>query len=343
MTVLERVFGLTTLFVALASFGPQAMAADPTLDAVKKRGQLACGVNGSLAAFSYLNDKKERVGFDAEYCRAIAAAVLGDATKVNFVPLPLAKRFEALASGQVDVLVRHSIVTMDRTVGTGVRAAAVTYIDGQAFVVPKTLGANALQALDKQTVCVTKDTPHKVNTENWFTLRGLSVTTSVFDDQDAMYQAFFAGRCAGVTQEATILASTIIASGKATNYLMLPDIISSEPLGPYVRTGDQQWFDVVHWTHNAMVAAEEFGIFQANVDDQRNSKDPRVRQLLGVDAGNGKLLGLDESWAYNVIKQVGNYGEVYDRNFGAGSPLKFGRGVNALWRKGGVMYSLPMR
>jgi general L-amino acid transport system substrate-binding protein len=232
---------------------------------------------------------------------------------------------------------------MERTAGSGLRAAAVTYIDGQAFVIPKAMGASTLQALDKQTVCVTKDTPHKANVENWFNLRGLSVVTSVFDDQDAMYQAFFAGRCAGVTQEATILASTIIASGKAGNYLMLPDIISSEPLGPYVRAADEQWLDVVHWTHNAMVEAEERGIYQANVDEERNSKDSGVRQLLGSEPGNGKLLGLDEGWAYNVIKQVGNYGEVYERNFGAGSPLKFGRGVNGLWRKGGVMYSLPLR
>jgi general L-amino acid transport system substrate-binding protein len=343
MGSIKGIFGLAVAFVALVSFGPSSVAADPTLAAVKKRGQLLCGVNGNLAAFSYLNDKKERAGFDAEYCRAIAASVLGDATKVNYVALPIAKRFEALKSGEVDVLIRHSIVTMDRTVGTGVRAAAVTYIDGQAFVVPKALNANTLQALDKQTVCATKDTPHKANTENWFTLRGLSVQVTLFDDQDAMYQAFFAGRCAGVTQEATILASTIIGSGRAMNYLMLPDIISSEPLGPFVRAGDDQWLDVVHWTHNAMVEAEERGIYQANVDDQRNSKDPDVRHLLGTEPGNGKQLGLDETWAYNVIKQVGNYGEVYERNFGAGSPLKFGRGVNGLWRKGGVMYSLPMR
>jgi general L-amino acid transport system substrate-binding protein len=328
---------------ALVSFGLPTVAADPTLAVVKKRGQLACGVNGNLAAFSILNDKKERVGFDAEYCRAIAAAALGDATKVNFVAVPPAKRFEALKSGEVDVLVHHSIVTMEHNAGTGVRNAAITYIDGQAFVVSKLLGANTLQGLDKQTICVTKDSRHKENVETWFALRGLSINASVFDDQDAMYKAFFAGRCTGVTQEATLLASAIIGSGKATDYLMLPEIISSEPIGPYVRAGDDQWFDIVHWTHNALVEAEERGIFQANVDDQRNSKDPAVRRLLGSDPGNGKLLGLDESWAYNAIKQVGNYGEIYERNFGAGSPLRFGRGVNALWRKGGVMYSLPMR
>ena len=343
MTSIKRILAGALAAAALLSFGPPAGAADPTLAVVKKRGQLQCGVNGNLAAFSYLNDKKERVGFDVDYCRAIAAAVLGDATKVNFVALPIARRFAALKAGDVDVLIRHSIVTLERTAGSGVRAAAVTYIDGQAFVVPKASGVNTLQALDKQTVCTTKDTPHKGNVENWFMLRGLSITATAYDDQDAMYKAFFAGRCASVTQAATILASTIIGSGKAGDYLMLPDIISSEPLGPYVRSGDEQWLDVVHWTHDAMVEAEERGIFQANVDDQRNSKDPAVRQLLGSEPGNGKLLGLDEGWAYNVIKQVGNYSEVYDRNFGLGSPLKFGRGVNALWRKGGVMYSLPMR
>ncbi len=343
MGSLNRFFGVAMALGVLVSTGTAAVAADPTLAVVKKRGQLACGVAGNLAAFSYLNDKKQRAGLDVEYCRAIAAAVLGDSTKVNFVAMPRAKRFDALKSGEIDVLIHNSIVTMERGAGTGVRPAAVTYIDGQGFVVPKSLAVNALQALDKKTVCVVNDTLHKANVENWFTLRGLAITTTAFDEQDAMYQAFFAGRCAAVTQEATILASTIIGSGKAASYLMLPDIISSEPLGPYVRSGDEQWLDIVHWTHNAMVEAEERGIFQANVDDQRNSKDPTVRQLLGSDPGNGKLLGLDEAWAYNVIKQVGNYGEVYDRNFGAGSPLKFGRGVNALWRKGGVMYSLPMR
>jgi general L-amino acid transport system substrate-binding protein len=326
---------------ALAISGASAQA-ESTLDTVKKRGELLCGVNGSLAAFSYLDDKKERVGFDAEYCRAVAAAVLGDAKKVKFVPLPIAKRFDALKSGQVDLLIRHTQISMERTANTGVRYAAVTFIDGQAFVVPRSAGVSGLAGLDKKAICVTKDSPHKGNVETWFNLRGLSVTATPYDDQDAMYKAFFDGKCAGVSQEATILASTVIATGKAAEFLMLPEIISREPLGPYVRDGDEGWYDVVHWTHNVMVEAEERGLRKGTIDDDLNSKDPAVRLLLGVEPGEGKLLGLDDKWAYNIIKQVGNYAEVYDRNFGAGSPLKFGRGVNALWGKGGVMYSLPM-
>ncbi|HTR88141.1 MAG TPA: amino acid ABC transporter substrate-binding protein [Reyranella sp.] len=340
MGFVSRILGFCVVSAVLALHGTPA-SAQATLAAVKKRGQLACGVNGSLPPFSFVNDKKERVGFDVDYCKAIAAATLGDATKVHYITLPFAKRFDVLKSGEIDVLSRHSIVTMDRTAGTGVRAAAVTYIDGQAFVVARSANVAALAGLDKQTICFTKNTPHQANVENWFTLRGLTLKTQGFEDQDEMYKAFFDGKCVAVTHEATILASTIIASGKAANYIMLPEIISSEPLGPYVKAGDDQWWDIVHWTQNAMIAAEERGISQVTVDDQRNSKDPEVRRLLGTDPGDGKLLGLDDAWAYNVIKQVGNYSDVYERNLGVGSPLKFGRGINALWGKGGVMYSVP--
>jgi general L-amino acid transport system substrate-binding protein len=335
------VYGVSAMAAAFAISGGAAQA-QSTLAAVKKRGEITCGVNGSLPAFSYLDDKKERVGFDAEYCRAVAAAVLGDAKKVKFLPLPIDKRFEALKSGEVDLLVRHSMISMERTATAGVRYAAITFIDGQAFVVPRSAGVSGLAGLDKKAICVTKDSPHKTNVETWFNLRGLSVTATAYDDQDAMYKAFFDGKCAGVSQEATILASTVIATGKAAEYLMLPEIISREPLGPYVRNGDDAWYDIVHWTQNVMVEAEERGLRKATIDEDLASKDPAVRGLLGVEPGDGKLLGLDDKWAYNIIKQVGNYAEVYDRNFGAGSPLKFGRGVNALWGKGGVMYSLPM-
>jgi general L-amino acid transport system substrate-binding protein len=340
MGIVKWVFGAMATVIAIS--GVSSARAESTLAVVKKRGELLCGVNGSLPAFSYLDDKKERQGFDAEYCRAVAAAVLGDAKKVKFVALPMAKRFDALKSGEIDLLVRHSMISMERTAGAGVRYAAVTFIDGQAFVVPRKIGVSGLAGLDKKSICVTKDTPHKLNVETWFNLRGLSVNVTAFDDQDAMYEAFFAGKCDGVSQEATILASTVIASGKAADYLMLPEIISREPLGPYVRNGDDNWYDIVHWTQNVMVEAEERGLRKATVDDDLASKDPAVRALLGVEPGDGRLMGLDDKWAYNIIKQVGNYAEVYDRNFGAGSPLKFGRGVNALWGKGGVMYSLPM-
>jgi general L-amino acid transport system substrate-binding protein len=343
MIIVGRVFGVALAATVLA-FSGAAVRAESTLATVKKRGELVCGVNGSLPAFSYLDEKKERVGFDAEFCRAVAAAVLGDAKKVKFVTLSLSKRFDALKSGEIDLLVRHTTISLDRTAAaSGVRYAAVTFIDGQAFVVPRTAGVSSLAGLDGKSICVTKDAPHKGNVETWFTLRGISVTATPFDDQDEMYKAFFEGKCAGVSQEATILASTVIATGKASEYLMLPEIISREPLGPFVRNGDDGWYDIVHWTQNVMIEAEERGLRKATVDEDLGSKDPAVRMLLGVEPGQGRALGLDDKWAYNIVKQVGNYAEVYDRNFGAGSPLKFGRGVNALWGKGGVMYSLPMR
>jgi general L-amino acid transport system substrate-binding protein len=335
------ILGICAGVIAMGTVAQEVGA--QTLAAVKKRGQLVCGVNGNLPPFSFTNEKKERVGFDADFCRAIAAAVLGDATKVNFVALPIAKRFDALKSGEIDLLVRHSAISMERTAGTGVRSAATTYIDGQAFVVPRRINVSSLTGLDKKTLCVAKDAPHQNNAESWMALRGLSVTPMTFDNQDAMYEAFFAGKCDAVTQEATIVAMTVIATGKAADFLMLPEIISSEPLGPYVKAGDDQWWDIVHWTFNAMIQAEEYAVSSTNVDDQRNSKDPTIRRLLGVDPGNGKMLGLDESWAYSVIKQVGNYAEVYNRDLGDGSMLKFARGINALWRQGGVMYSTPMR
>jgi general L-amino acid transport system substrate-binding protein len=341
MRRLARLLGVCFAFAALQPLA--GLAADPTLATVKKRGELICGVNGSLPAFSFLNEKKERLGFDADYCRAIAAAVLGDATKVKFLPLPIAKRFEALKSGEIDILLRHSIINMERTAGQGVRYAAVNFIDGQAFVAPKSLNLNQLAAFDQKTMCVTRNAPHQDNAENWFRLRGLNIQVQAFDDQDDMYKAFYDNKCQVVSQEATVLASTIIASGKAQNYLMLPEIISREPLGPYVRSGDDQWFDIVHWTHNAMIEAEEREIYQNVVEEAKKARDPAIRRLLGLVPGYGKALGLDESWAFNVIKQVGNYSDVYERNFGSGSPLKFARGVNALLGKGGMMFALPMQ
>jgi general L-amino acid transport system substrate-binding protein len=331
------------LAFAAVQLSAPARAAEPTLAAVKKRGELQCGVNGNLAVFSWLDDKKERHGFDSDYCHAVAAAVLGDGNKVKFVPLPIAKRFDALKSGQIDVLLRHSIITLERTADTGVRDAVINLIDGEAFVAPKALGFNNLQQFDKHVVCVTKETPHKDNVQTWFRLRGLTINVEEFDDQDAMYKAFFSEKCSLVTQQATVLAATVIASGKAANYLMLPEIISREPLGPYVRNGDEAWSDVVRATHNAMVEAEERGVNQGNVDQARGSLDPGIRRLLGVEPGYGKALGLDQKWAYNVIKQVGSYSDVYERNIGAGSSLKFARGFNALLGQGGMMFALPMK
>ena len=332
---------LVTLCAPLSA--QQPVQSSPTLATVKKRGELVCGVNGELPGFSIRASSGAWSGFDVDFCRALAAASLGDGAKVKFVPLTTEKRFNALKAGEVDVLARNTTVTLQRTAGSGVHYATVTYIDGQGFVVAKKANVTALSQLANATVCLTRGTTHELNLLTWFAQRRLAVTPVAFDTLEAMYDAFHAGKCTAVTQDVTGLASSIVASGKAAEYLMLPDIISKEPLGPYVRTGDDQWLEVVRWTHNAMLAAEELGVSQTDVDEQRQSADLVVRRLLGTIPGNGKALGLDESWAYSIVKQVGNYGESYERHFGANAPLHFARGINALWNRGGLMYPLPMR
>ncbi len=318
--------------------------AQSTLDAVKKRGRLVCGVNGALPGFSLHNAVGEWEGLDVDLCRAVAAATLGGATKVDFVPLPVGKRFDALRSGAVDLMARNTTVTLQRDAALGVQFAAVNYYDGQAIVVPKDSQMGELADLRNGSICLTRGTTHELNLQNWFRQRRLTVRPLAFADEGAMYDAFLAGDCVAVTQDATALISTFVRRGRAAGVRMLPDVISKEPLGPYVRAGDTAWLDVVRWSHNAMLEAEELGLTQDNVDrERRESHDMLVRSLLGVAPGNGKALGLDESWAFNIVVQVGNYGESFERNLGSRSPLGLRRGINALWRNGGQMYPLPMR
>jgi len=286
---------------------------------------------------------QEWEGLDVDLCRAVAAAVLGDATRVKFVPVSANDRFDKLAAGEFDVLARNSTVTLQRSAGKKIRFAVVNYIDGQAFVVPKKLGIEQLASLNGSTVCLAKGTTHEFNMKAWFRARRLSITPHAFDTADAMYNAFYASRCAAVTADSTAMAGAIVHSGRAADYRMLPEVISREPLGPYVRDGDSGWLDVVRWTHYAMIEAEERGINARNIDSlRREASDPALRVLLGLDPGNGKALGLGEDWFYNIIAQVGNYGDIYEKNIGRGSPLKFARGINALSSKGGQMYSLPL-
>lgn len=334
--------GALAAFATVMLQGPAS--AESTLDQVRKRGELVCGVDGSLPGFSLYNAVKEWEGLDVDLCRAVAAAALGDARKVKFVPVSANDRFARLAAGDFDMLARNSTVTLQRSAGAKVRFAVINYIDGQAFVVPKKLKVEQLANLAGSTVCLAKGTTHEFNMVSWFKARRLSVTPMAFDTAEAMYNGFFASRCAAVTADATALAGAIIRSGRAAEYMMLPGVISKEPLGPYVRDGDSQWLDIVRWTHYAMLEAEERGVSPKNIDSlKRELGDPYLRVFLGVDPGNGKALGLSEDWAYNVISQVGNYGDIYERNVGMASPLKFTRGVNALWTKGGQMYPLPLR
>jgi len=364
---------LAMLFLGLVVCGGTLLharpaAAESTLDVVRKRGELICGVNGLLPGFSFFNAVKEWEGLDVDLCRAVAAAVLGDAKKVKFVPLTPPQRFDTLRGGTIDMLASNSTITLQRE-AAGLQFAIPNYYDGQAFVVAKKLNiANAASLLSK-TVCVLKGTTHQANMTAWFGARRLTVVPMQFDSQDEMYDAFLADKCAAVTQDSTALASSLVRRGKAAEYMMLPEIISKEPLGPYVRRGDEQWLDVVRWTEYAMLEAEELGVGKSNIDhfletsdprvqrliggapsgggrsaeDQLRSNDPAVQRLLGVIPGNGQALGLDEKWAYSIITQVGNYAEIYDRNIGAQSALRFARGINALWTKGGLMYPMPLR
>jgi general L-amino acid transport system substrate-binding protein len=343
MPLIKTIFAACAALGLLALADAPAQAADPTLALVKKRGQLFCGINGQLPGFSALNEKKEWAGFEIEFCRAIAAAVLGDATKVKFVPLTARKRFDALRTGEIDVLVRNSTVTLERTAKTGVRDAAVIYVDGQAVVVPKKLGVSTLVQVSGRTVCTLKLTPYERNIQDWFDFRALTFTPMTFETQKELYDALYEGKCDAVTQDISAISTTIVSSGKAADYLVLPDIIARDPLAPYVRSEDEEWFDVVRWTFFALLDAEERGITQANVESQRRTGTHAAKRLLGVPADDARLLNLDPDWAFNVIKQVGNYSEIYERNLGQYSQWKFPRAVNALWNNGGVLHALPLR
>lgn len=332
---------VTAAFLATVPRG--ADAADPTLATVKKRGELACGINGQLPGFSTRNAQGQWIGLEIEFCRALAAAVLGNAEKVKFVPLTTVNRFESLRNGEIDLLARNTTATLSRTARTGVRDSAILYIDGQVVVVPKSLGAVKLADLAGKSICTLKGTPYEQSTQDWFAARNLTVKVVLFDTQAQLYDSFFKDQCLAVVQDVSAVASTIIASGRAAEYLVLPELLATDPQAAFVRAGDDEWYDVVRWTHFAMLHGEELGVTKANASAERTSSNPAVRRLLGVEKGSGKLLGLDDAWAYNVLSQVGNYAESYDRNVGRNSPLKFSRGINALWTQGGAMYALPLR
>ncbi len=321
-----------------------AVAAEPTLDVVKKRGQLVCGVNGQAAGFSLYDEvKKDWHGMDVDLCRGVAAAVLGDASKVKFVPLTVAKRFPALLAGEVDLVVRNAAETLLRTANTGVRFAIVNYYDGQAFVVPKKLNVERMEELAGRKVCVLKDSTFEFHLQSWAGQIDAKIEALGFGTQREMYDAFYAGRCDAITQYMTTLVAAIVRDDKAADYKMLPGTIAQAALGPYVRRGDENWLDIVRWTQTAMLRAEELGINKANAESLKTSRDGRVLLLLGAMPGAGKALGLDDSWALNIVKQVGNYDEVYERNVGKDTTLQFGRGINALWSKGGLMFASPLR
>jgi general L-amino acid transport system substrate-binding protein len=336
----------TLLFGAIATMLVAAAPAfaGATFDAVKSRGYVICGVNTGLPGFSMPDRQGRYTGLDADTCRAIAAAIFGDADKEKFIPSTAQQRFTMLQSGEVDVLTRNTTWTLLRDTDLGLDFAPVTYYDGEGFMVAKKLGVTSAKQLDGASVCVQSGTTTELNLADYFRANHMKFTPVVIERLDEAENAFFSGRCDAYTTDRSGLAAT--RAGRAPNpddYIILPETISKEPLAPAVRQGDDDWFDIVKWTVYAMIDAEEKGVTSKNVDDMLKSSDPVIKRMLGVTPGMGKALHLDEKWAYNIIKQVGNYGEVFDRNVGKDSPLKLDRGLNALWTKGGLMYGMPIR
>jgi general L-amino acid transport system substrate-binding protein len=318
--------------------------AGKTLDAVKARGEVICGVNTSAPGFSSTDGKGRWEGLDVDMCRAVAAAVLGSGEKVKFVPLNSQQRFAALQSGEIDILSRNTTWTLTRDASLGIVFAGINYYDGQGFMVPKKLNIDSAKKLNGATVCVQAGTTSEKNVADYFLANNMKYKSVVFDTAEAIQSAFFAGRCQVYTTDMSDLAGARTKAPKPDDYVILPEVISKEPLGPSVRRGDDEWFQIVRWAGFAMLEAEENGLTQANVDQQKSgSKDPGVQRFLGVSEDTGKLLGLDKEWAYRIVKQVGNYGESFERNLGPKTPIGLPRGVNNLWTKGGLMYAPPIR
>ena len=314
-----------------------------TLDDVKAKGFIQAGVNGDLFGFGKADEKGVWKGLDVDTARAVAAAVFGDADKVKYTPLTAKTRFTALQSGEIDVLTRNCTQTLSRDTALGLDFAQVNYYDGQGFLVSKKLGVKSAKELDGASVCVLPGTTTELNVADFFRSNGMKMKPVVIENTAELAKAFFAGRCDCLTSDASQLAGTRAVASNPKDYIILPEIISKEPLAPAVRHGDNQWKDIVNYSVLAMINAEELGITSKNVDEMLKSTDPKIMRFLGVTEGNGKALGLDEKFAYNIVKQVGNYGEVFERNVGVSTPLGIERGLNALWTDGGLMYSPPFK
>ena len=328
---------------ALVAMSGAATAQQKVLEAVKQKGQLSCGVHTGLPGFGAADDKGVWKGLDVDYCRAVAAAVLGDGSKVKFVPTTPKERFTALNSGEIDVLIRSTTWTLQRDSAQGLTFTGVNYYDGQGFMVKKSAGVKTAKELAGASICVQTGTTTEQNLADFFRSNNLQYKPVVFEKVDEAVSAYQAGRCDSYTTDASGLYSVKLLMQNADEHIVLPDIISKEPLGPSVRQGDSQWFTVVRWVHFALLGAEEAGVTQANVDQMLTSANPEIKRLLGKEGDFGKGLGLDNEWAYRIIKQLGNYGEMFERNVGTSSRLKIERGLNRLWSNGGLQYAPPVR
>jgi len=315
-----------------------------TLDDVKKKGFVQCGVNTGLLGFASTDDKGDWKGFDIDYCRAVATAIFNDPKAVKFTPLTAKERFTALQSGEVDLLARNTTWTMSRDTSQGLTFAGVNYYDGQGFMVKKSLGVSSALQLGGASVCVQTGTTTELNMADYFKRNNMKYNPVVFEKLEEVNSAYDTGRCDAYTTDASGLYATRLTLTNPDDHIILPEIISKEPLGPAVRQGDDQWFNIVKWTHYALLNAEELGVTSKNVDEMKNSDNQEIRRLLGTDDTFGQMIGLSNDWAANLIKAVGNYGEIFERNVGADSPLHIARGLNALWTtKGGIQYAPPIR
>lgn len=342
MTILRYAGALVSGTLAASIFASGA-AAGPKLDAIVKRGQLICGVNTGLAGFSLADSAGRWVGLDVDVCKAIAAALLGDANKVRYVPLNTQQRFTALQAGEIDILSRNTTWTLSRDTEQGLTFTGVVYYDGQGFMVPKKLGVKSAKELSGATVCVQPGTTTELNLADYFRSNGMQFKPVVIENLQEVNSAFFSGRCDALTTDASGLAAVLSkdAPNKGQDHIILPELISKEPLGPAVAQGDEQWADIVKWTVFALLEAEEYGITQANVDKiAKETTNPNIARMLGKTPGLGKAIGLPENWVVRAVKTTGNYGEMWERNI---KPLNLPRGLNNLWNKGGLMYAPPIR
>lgn len=338
---MKRVSLVVTL-AAAAALSAQAATAQ-TLKTVKDRGQLSCGVSQGLPGFSTPDDKGNWTGIDVDICRAIAAAVFNDPTKIKFVPLSAKDRFTALQSGEIDVLSRNTTWTLSRDTSLGANFTGVTYYDGQGFMVKKSLKVNSALELNSASVCVQQGTTTEQNLADYFKGNNMKYEVIAFGTNDEAVKAYESGRCDVFTTDVSGLYADRLKLANVADHVVLPEVISKEPLGPMVRHGDDQWFDIVKWTLYAMVAAEELGITQKNVDEMAKSDKPELKRAVGTDGNLGEQLGLTKDWLVRIVKATGNYGETFERNVGSGSKLGIARGLNNLWSKGGIQYAPPIR
>jgi len=329
--------------LALAAGLTAQAASAQTLKTVKDRGQLSCGVSQGLPGFSTPDDKGNWTGIDVDICRAIAAAIFNDPSKIKFVPLSAKDRFTALQSGEIDVLSRNTTWTLSRDTSLGANFTGVTYYDGQGFMVKKSLKVNSALELNSASVCVQQGTTTEQNLADYFKGNNMKYEVIAFGTNDEAVKAYESGRCDVFTTDVSGLYADRLKLANVADHVVLPEVISKEPLGPMVRHGDDQWFDIVKWTLYAMVTAEELGITQKNVDEMAKSEKPEVKRAVGTDGNLGEQLGLTKDWLVRIVKAVGNYGESFERNVGAGSKLGIARGLNQLWSKGGIQYAPPIR